>query len=168
MATRRQFTFGSLVLALTGSRAAQAGIPTAAPKFDVAFTAKAVRKQRVVEVSLVAELHAEAAMEAVVERGSMPGPWLQASLLADAGEPVELSLIYEGNKREMFMSRVGPVPRWAPMAVGKPMSFGPYRFSVPRGAEGSRVQLVGGMELEEGLAELAMTVSLDAQDGPKA
>lgn len=151
MASRRAFTFGSMVLALTGARAAQAGIPELdvpvepnsrrksrspepQPSLDIAFATS--RARGLLEVVVTVTNRSADPVEFVAARGSRPGPWLTAVVTVDEAR-FELPVVFEADRRQFF-SRVGPAPRWEMLAAGSSATLDPYRFEWPKGlAEGS-------------------------------
>ncbi|MBX2803968.1 MAG: hypothetical protein KTR31_40200 [Myxococcales bacterium] len=180
MATRRSFTFGSLVLALGAAgtarasdtvakkkpqlkqvpqRQAQAPAPHDGPP-DVGIRATAKRSRSVLKVQLEVVNRQPEAVEVMVARGSMPGAWLVATIDID-GEPFELGRIHEGDRRE-FMSRMGPIPRFAPLASGERHQMGPYKFAWPEGVPDLPVHLTGGLDTESGVVDINEQVELTA------
>ena len=158
MASRRQFTFGSLVLALTGSQAARAGGPRqgSAP-LPFRWAATSSRKGQVLTVNLTVQNTSKAPVEVVTQLGDGPGAWLSAAIDIE-GETLDLAPIYEGNRRRMMMSRMGPIPQWGPLVSGAPLALGPYRFAWPKGVPTRSVALLAELESELGMAQHRMTV----------
>ena len=174
MATRRRFAFGSLVLALTGASAARAGTPDlrqalspggAAPAdpdpIRVRWGHRAVLRGRLLHVDLTVENLGEEPIELVVARGDLPGAHLQAEIRID-GDGLGLSPYWEGDRRKVFASRIGPIPQWAPLAAKAKLELGPYRFVWPEGVPVLPVQLRAYLDSERGGLELATTVTPDA------
>ena len=141
MATRRNFTFGSLVLAMAGPTAARAGGPArTAPPLEIGATGRREGDQLIVELT-VTNPTADP-IEILAGRGSGPGPWVGASIVID-DQPFELAAVFDGDRRDLI-SRIGPIPRWAPLAAGATESFGPYRFQWPHGVPDRAITLKGG------------------------
>ncbi len=166
MATRRSFTFGSLVLALTGPSAARAsagagaaaGAETKLPSLKIDLSAR--RRGGLLIVDLTVENQEHAPVEIVTQLGSRPGAWLTAAISL-SGERLELAPVLEGDRREM-LSRVGPIPQWAPLAAGKRLRMGPYKFAWPKGVPDHAVALHGSVSVERGQVEFERTLPLDA------
>lgn len=93
------------------------------------------------------------AVDVVVSRGKQPGPWVQASV---DGTTLERIL----TKAEMSgeMSRMGPMPAWAPVAPGKEILAGTYRFALPEGYAGGPIQIRGEVSQQDGQVEISTTV----------
>lgn len=144
---RRAFTFASLALAGTAaageldSIGGQAATPVKA-RVAAAWTVSAKGGELVVKLALT-NVSSEA-LDVLVARGSRPGPHLEAALQVD-GEDIALARIDEGDRREL-MSRMGPMPRWEPVAAGGRVEIGPYKFTLPKGATGENVRLTAYVE----------------------
>lgn len=156
MATRRSFTFGSLVLALTGPSLARAEEPQRQaavappraqpepPRLKIHLDAR--RKGQVLLADVRVENLQREPVDLVVRWGSRPGVHLDAAISV-AGEPLGLAAVLEGDRRE-FMSRLGPVPEWAPLAGGKSLKMGPYKFGWPEGVPDGEVTFSGFVTCE--------------------
>ncbi|MEM6928390.1 MAG: hypothetical protein AAF602_15760 [Myxococcota bacterium] len=155
MASRREFTFGSMILALTGSRAAQAGIPELdgkllpvredperAPRLDVDFTVSRSRDRLDVRM-VVGNAHSEV-IDVLAARGSLPAPYVEASIDID-GQRFELARIVERDRREVF-TRAGPLPRYETVGPGASFVLGTYRFQWPDDVPDLPVRLHGTVE----------------------
>ncbi len=184
MATRRSFTLGSLVLALTGAQTARAREPqqlkpqqlkpqrrqpqpiqlqegSQPPELKIALDARHKGSHLVVELGV--ENLGPAPVELVVRWGSRPGVTLAAQIEV-AGEPLELAAVLEGDRRE-FISRLGPIPEWAPLAAGKSLKMGPYRFSWPDGVPVGEVRFTGHVSCESGEVTFERRIVLDDRPG---
>lgn len=171
MASRREFTFGSMILALTGARAARASIPelqaetadlppqrsdwidpprrSQAPRIDVDFAVSRF-DQRLQVTTTVTNRHREP-VEVLVLRGSSPGPFLTVAIHID-GERFELPQVYQGDRRA-FLSRAGPIPHWQSLAVHEAVAIAPHLFEWPAGVPDLPVALkvevqVAGFSIE--------------------
>lgn len=160
MATRRDFTFGSLVLALTGSATARAGglAPASAkPAARLRWSHRARLQKGVLTVHASVVNTSTEPLEVVVARGPLPGAHLAAVLTIDE-DRTELAPILKGDRRKVFMSRMGPIPEWAPLAAKDRLELGPYEFAWPQGVPATKVELSGGLDTEHGYQEFLATV----------
>ena len=167
MASRREFTFGSMLLALTGARTARAGIPELdvkpsgpsvdpMPKVDFAFAVSRPRKD--LRVAVTVTNRDGVPLEVVAARGSMPGAYLDASIAID-GHRFELAVIYEGDRREIF-SRAGPMPRFERLLAGASLQLGTYRFQWPDGVPDLPVQVKGGLDVDARFVTFERTLTI--------
>lgn len=163
MATRRSFTFGGLVLALTGASTARAGglgklapAPSGPPPLKWAH--RVTHRGRVLTVHVSITNTADGPLEVVTARGPLPGAHVSASIDLE-GEATELQPILKGDRREVFMSRMGPIPEWAPLASKEKVEFGPYEFAWPRDLPLTDVVLLGGVDTMQGYSEFRAAIT---------
>ena len=134
MLDRRQFTFAGLVALVSGSAAAsdvqsipEVGAtsgPGAAAAIVPVYAPK--RKGDELQIDLVLRNIGRAPVDVLLAIGSRPGPQLTVTL-ADGSV---LEEIVEVGRRDM-MSRIGPLPQFAPIAAGESTPAGTFRYRFP-------------------------------------
>lgn len=160
MSTRRDFTFGGLVLALTGATAARANQPAkAAPKLGWSHRVSHRKGKLTVHVSVTNQ--GDESLEVVAALGDGPGAYVSASIDIE-GEPLELARVMTVDRRKVLMSRRGPIPEWRPLAQGASLELGPYEFAWPKGVPPTAVRLTADIDTINGRSEYRATVEPDA------
>jgi hypothetical protein len=151
---RRTFTFAALALAGTASAAEPQGAQAVAPAAPVEgrWSVKAVPGELTVTLGLVNP--GSEPVDVLAQRGSRPGPNLRATLKA-SGEEIDLAVILDEAGRREMMSRMGPVPEYEAIAAGGSKAFGPYRFTLPDGAEKESFRIVATVIVDEQRFDLA-------------
>ncbi len=76
------------------------------------------------------------AIDVLVSRGKMPGTDLQAAI-----DGVALTRVFSDEEMSGQMSRMGPMPRFAPVAAKREILAGTYRFQLPQGYAGQAIRL---------------------------
>ena len=89
----------------------------------------------------------------VVTRGKQPGPWVQASV-----DGTSLERILTKTEMSAEMSRMSPMPAWAPVAPGKELLAGTYRFALPEGYSGGPIQVRGEVSQQDGQVDIGTVV----------
>lgn len=92
-------------------------------------------------------------VDVVVSRGKQPGPWVQASV-----DGTSLERILTKTEMQGEMSRMGPMPAWAPVAPGKEILAGTYRFALPEGYAGGPIRIEGEVSQGDGQTRISTTV----------
>jgi hypothetical protein len=130
MLDRRSFTFGALLGLVSQSAAAASGpaIPEIAEPTGVSGRwlrphYRVRRKGDELLVDLTLENTGPEAVDVLVEIGSRPGARVDVML----EDGVRLHEIVRVDRRAMI-SRVGPMPRYAPIAAGRTLAAGTFRF----------------------------------------
>ncbi|MEN0066460.1 MAG: hypothetical protein AAGA48_30265 [Myxococcota bacterium] len=168
MASRREFTFGSMILAMTGSSTARAGIPeldvpqaappvrepSGPPKIDTRFRVQ--RQGRRLEVFTTVTNRGRGTIEFVSARGTRPGPYVGAAITID-GHRFELPAVFEGDRRQ-FITRAGPIPQYSQLLAGQSLEVGPSSFEWPDGVPDLPVRLTGGIDAQGHFIEFDETV----------
>lgn len=132
MLDRRQFTFAGLVALVSGTAAASDGLPipelgapgptpTSGATLVPVYAPK--RKGNELQIDLVLRNTGTAPIDFLVRIGSRPGPALTVTL----ADGTALEEIVELGRRDM-MSRIGPLPQFAPLAAGESIPAGTFRF----------------------------------------
>ena len=85
------------------------------------------------------------ATDIVISRGKQPGPWLQAAI---SGSTLDRNLTKSEMQGEM--SRMGPMPTFAPVAAGTEIFAGTYRFALPAGYAGEPISLEASVSSHDG------------------
>lgn len=162
MTNRRTFTFASLGLAV--STAARGAIPelepqlqqapAPAPSLSASWSLSKDKDELVAKLTL-ANLSRDP-VDVLAARGSSPAPDVTAFLEVD-GEDIELSRAFTDVDRRDLMSRMGPRPRWEPVASNGKVQIGEYRFSLPPDVGPETVRLVAQVQLDSGPIELAQS-----------
>jgi hypothetical protein len=132
MLDRRRFTFATLVALVSAPAAAHDEIPELqqpvgpSPERSLLPVFQLRRNGSELEIDLVLRNTGTAPVDVLVGVGSRPGASLVVA--TEDGEP--LDEIVEVGRRDV-MSRLGPVPRYAPLAAGGSIPLGTYRFRYP-------------------------------------
>ncbi len=92
-------------------------------------------------------------VDVVVTRGKQPGPWVQASV-----DGMSLERILTKAEMSGEMSRMGPMPQWAPVAAGKEILAGTYRFALPEGYAGGPIEIKGQVSQQDGQVDIGTVV----------
>jgi len=163
---RRQFTFGALMLALSGKARAdepsdapapQAPSPPAAPSdppaLEASYEARRVGDELHIDLSLANDGEPT---DLISRWGSRLGPVLVAAIAVD-GEQTELARVIDVDRREL-VSRVGPRPQFAPLAKGGRLDIGTYRFAWVEGWPEGEVELTLTVEATTGPVTLGPEV----------
>jgi hypothetical protein len=85
------------------------------------------------------------AVDVMVARGKMPGTDVQASI-----DGVALARVFSDEEMSGQMSRMGPMPRFAPVAANKQLDAGTFRFTLPEGYHGEAVHVEARVRTESG------------------
>jgi hypothetical protein len=149
-ASRRQFTFGALMLALSGKARASDTPPSKTLALAPRYSARRVGQELLVDLSLVNQGDAT---EVIHRWGSRLAPGMTAVVRVD-GRPTELAQVVDLDRREL-VSRMGPRPQFAPLAVDATLDVGTYRFAWVDGLPEGTVQLALTVETADGMVELA-------------
>lgn len=128
MLDRRQFTFAALVTLISSSAAAET-IPEVQPQLPSSPATlvpvyRAKRKGNEVQIDVSIRNAGTDAVDLLVAYGSQPAPRLTATLADGA----VLEQLVEVGRRDL-MSRIGPAPRYAPVAAGESVTVATYRFA---------------------------------------
>lgn len=132
MINRRIVTFGSLALAASPA----VGVASEPHPTQVAALEPVIALTRIghtLHVDLAARNRSAEPVDLLVAWGSRPAPDLRVALQVD-GEAIELARVFDVDRREV-MTRAGPRPRWAPIAVNETADIGRYAFTLPEGVE---------------------------------
>jgi len=163
-ASRRQFTFGALMLALSGkAHAAKPGpklpqqqqarptdpVPTPTPLLSPRWAVG--RKGKELHVFLALE-NAGDPTDVIVKWGSRLGPSLTAAIAVE-DRYQELAQVFDVDRREL-VSRMGPRPTFAPLARNGVLEIGTYRFAWVDGLPEDAVRLTLKGETADGTFEL--------------
>lgn len=149
MTSRRTFTFASLAVA-AGASTARAGQLQAGPDLGARWSIERTKRELV--VTLAVANRGKDPIDLLVKRGSSPGPYVTAALEVEEG-PIALSEIHSGDRREL-MSRMGPIPQYQTLASGADLVLGPWRFTLPEGADREAVSLVAQVTSLQGNVEM--------------
>lgn len=150
---RRTFTFAALALAGTASASEPQGAQGVAPTAPVEgrWSVKAVPGELTVTLGVVNT--GRKAVDVLAQRGSRPGAYVQAYVKVE-GEEIALAEILDAAGRREMMSRMGPVPKYEPIAAGGSRPFGPYRFTLPEGAEKETFRLAAQVYVDRDRVDL--------------
>ncbi len=159
--TARPFIFASLLAVHVPLAHANPNVPIAdvveQPSGKAAAPIEAKWSTRVVHGELIVELTlvntGTDAVDVLVSRGKLPGPWLQAEV-----DGLELERILTVHEVSDEASRMGPMPRYAPVAPGKSAFVGTWHFKLTPEQALLPVHLNGSATLASGSVDLSTTV----------
>jgi hypothetical protein len=84
-------------------------------------------------------------IDLLVARGSSPGARVNATMAGTRLEPV-----YAPSSRFEGMSRMGPMPVYAPIAGNRELLAGTFRFTLPAGSADQAIELQATIQAEDG------------------
>jgi hypothetical protein len=178
--SRRAFTFASLAATfgakLAHAEAPQAQAPNAPPptipEVDEPVAAEPAQSQFAASATLVPVGRGQVELSlqiknkggktsVLVARGSRPAadPVVVVNV---NGAPVELTRVQTEVDRREFMSRMGPVPRFADVKANETFALGPWRFALPEGAVAPatvRFSLLAGKDGDQPMSDVAVRVA---------
>jgi hypothetical protein len=153
---RRRFTFGSLLLLVSGAAAAASDVssevaPEAPPGPVLAPSWSIVRVPDSRRIFVFLTLHNDGPepIEVLTARGRNPATRVTAEI---AGRRLHRVVEIE---RSLLEPRIGPLPRYRTVAAGGMLAVGPYGFELPSGREAEVVTVQGEVEHATGVVSLA-------------
>lgn len=87
----------------------------------------------------------KSAVDIVVAYGRSPGTYVRADM-----DGARLDQVLDQAQRGERMSRMGPMPKFGPIAAGKELVAGTFKFTLPQGYAGKSIELQATVESPDG------------------